>query len=306
MTHSLTQQLKSLQSSIAAHSFLIDPTQQSEYAFMGVRGTRLYFTESEGGYSIVFYGDGNDDDPTQPASEWEEDDSCAYGFPALLDLLSDPAVAAQIIELCFIGGDVGANGLAEWDFTRLVAAAPQFTKLQHFSVRLTDPGDHNISIVDHRISADGTLATQLLHLMPQLKTLSLPSAPNADFFKLPNANLNRLRIQDPWPAMSQFIDNFGKSSGLPALVYFDYQDFANPYGCLDRAPDPQVNFAAYEALLRSPAFDPVKVFTLRTPALDEVALVNLQGLRPSLQLLHVPTAASRYVSHLKSCLESRG
>jgi hypothetical protein len=306
MSNAITKQLEDLQRRIFVHNRLQEDIDGTGYEFMEPRGSRLYFAEADGRYSIVFHGCGNDDSPGVPAVESEDDEDTNFAFTALLDLLSDPQVAARIVHLEFSGDDEGANGIGEWDFTRLVNAGTPLPQLRFFSVRLTDPGDHNVSVIDHEISASGDMVTRLAALMPNIESLSLPSSPNRDFFGLALPKLYDLRLQDPWPDSVQFISNFAESAGFPSMTGFDYQDLSNPYGSLGKEPNPSVSVDVYMQLFQSRALDPVQHFKLRTSSLNDEQLLLLQAIRPNLGLLHIPTPATRYVSHLAEERDRRG
>lgn len=268
-----------------------------------VPGPRVEFSIAAGGLDLSYFGDPFDDDPSAEADI--EDDGLNYPLVAFLDWLSHPEHAAVVRSLRFCGPDEGANGLRAWQFARLVNADVEFPRLHSFDVQLTDPGDHNMSVIaspDDDYAEDGTLAA-LLGMMPALQYLAAPSSPDVSFFDGDSHPLQSLRIQSG-VAHQGFVSNFAGSSRFPELRAVDY---AEVYDYIDllRADEDELterftSFADFERLLASAAGRRIEHFTVRGTRLSVEELKALQAFNPDLQLLYVPVDGSRYISHLKS------
>jgi hypothetical protein len=116
-----------------------------------------------------------------------------------------------------MGPDEGANGCRTHDFATLLATKTIFPSLLELYIRPTDVGNHNFSEV-----ADDQLPNLLVRC-PELEKLTLPHAPEAEFFTLPFTNLSYLRIGMGY-RLYNFIGNLSKKSNMPKLTTLDFSD----------------------------------------------------------------------------------
>ena len=198
--------------------------------------------------------------------------------------LASAEVAPHIALLRLSGPDDGANGLRSWDFTTLIGRTPYFPHLTHFHVEPTEPSDHNSSVVE-----DGQLPT-VLAMMPHLRRLTLPQAPEPACFALAFDDLCFLRIG---------MEHLAQSGSLPALVKLDFADSLGPW--LNTTPQPlewtSTPFSHFEALLRSNAVPNMAMLFLRNTKFTKDQFQTLQSLRRDLQLAAIISPPHVYVRH---------
>ncbi|MDR2037773.1 MAG: hypothetical protein LBQ60_07610 [Bacteroidales bacterium] len=270
---------------------------QQENGFHLVYSPRIYFFESGDLYEIIFYGEGYDDDPSVKADDLGE--GYNYGYCALLDFLTVQENAEKVSVLRFGGPDSGANGTRSWDFSRLVHSDVRFTNLLEFEVALTDPGDHNTSIIDEQSSYEenGTIA-RLVSRMPRLETLIVPSAPDRSFFDLEDLPIIELKVQAGYDHQN-FIGNLADSSNLKELRALDYSEKFDRFN--DFTDKDLTSFESYKNLFRSDAFrhSPNSFhFKLRYARLTKEQLFELQEINP-IQFLYIDVQPGHYVSHIR-------
>lgn len=262
---------------------------------------RVGFSRAGDLLDLHFHGDSHDDVPDEAAEI--TDDGVNYPLVAFLTWLSEPGHAERVRSLEFSGPDEGANGIRAWEFTRLLLADVTFPHLVHLGVGLTDAGDHNLSLISSQedpCSEGGTIA-RLLGMMPAMESLVVPSAPDENFFDGPEHPLARLRLQCG-TAHQGFIANLADSARFPGLVTLDHAE-VHDIATVRDADDAELAglFTSpedFRALVVSPAGRRISHLTLRGTRLGPADLRELHELNPSLQLLHVPQEAGRYVSHL--------
>ncbi|MCD7972228.1 MAG: hypothetical protein LUG18_06115 [Candidatus Azobacteroides sp.] len=233
-------------------------------------------------YAVQFYGEGYDDGPVEEHA-YEEGEN--YAFAAFIDfLIENPS---HILSLEFTGPDEGANGIRNWDFTRLAGSDVVFENLKVFKVALTDPGDHNMSIIGPAYDEEGMIA-KLVSKMPVLRELQVPSAPDSSFFELGELPIELLTVQAGMDHQ-HFIRNLAGSTNLKNLRALDYTD-----GFSDKFP--VTSFEDYKLLFESDVFGSYKYFhfTLRDSRMTGKQLTELQQIR-KIQLLHVKTSPGEYV-----------
>jgi hypothetical protein len=240
-----------------------------------IEHSRLWVADLGGGLSVEYRG-----------SEY-------VGWQAFVDALAQPGVAPHIVQLCISGPDTGANGLKDWDFAALIAATPDFARLAELSIAISDPGDHNQACV-----RDGQLPTLIAH-MPALRTLTLPQAPEPDFFAIDLPRLRAIRTGGDWRTRG-FIRHLAEATRLPALTRVDFTDSHAPY--LSRTPTQDAEwdstpFADYDRLFRSPVMERVRALRLRNTRLTGDQYRALQALRPDCQFSIVLAPPHVYVSH---------
>lgn len=243
-------------------------------------------------YSLSFYGDGYDDDPNIKAIDFDYQTN--FAFCRFLDFLSEQQNADKIISLHFGGSDVGANGTKSWMFNRLVNADVTFPNLKTFSIRLTDLGDHNQSIIDCDFSMEESgMVAKLVLKMPNLENLIIPSAPDKSFFEIGKHPLSSLKVQAGYDHQN-FIENLSESDNFYQLSVLDYTEVIDIF---DKKEEEYTSFENFKKLFRSKAFSNVGLFKLRGSILTEDQLFELQKLN-NVQFLNIVAKGGRYVSHL--------
>ena len=249
----------------------------------------IVFQEVDGLFDITFFGEGYDDNPQEAC---DEDFGGNYAFCNLLDLLAQQRYADKVLSLNFTGPDMGANGLRSWVFNRLVNAEVCFPQLKSFQVTLTDPGDHNQSLIDDNgcLEENGMVA-RLVARMPAIEFLAIPSAPNADFFTIPLPDLKRFIVQAGMDHQD-FIANLAKSSCMPALFSLDFADMM--YNWNEQSG---TSFEDFAALFRSALLRKGFHFKLRFSKLTQAQLFELQKMNGGVQFLVIPSEPAYYVSH---------
>jgi hypothetical protein len=213
--------------------------------------------------------------------------------------------APDIVSLKFIGDDEGANGLRTHEFASLLATNATFPNLLELFIRPSDVGNHNFCDVDEN------QLPALIARCPNLESLTLPHAPEPEFFKIQLNNLRYLRIGMGWQ-LYDFINNLAKSSNLPNLTVLDFSDSISVFEATlpkgepvkpiifagtrpePRYDDSYTSFSAYIALFESKALN---VFHLRNAYLTEAEFLQLEKLRPDLQFSLSIEAPHVYVSH---------
>ncbi|MCA8279280.1 hypothetical protein LGN21_06760 [Burkholderia cepacia] len=227
---------------------------------------------------------------------WEEP------FDWTLQCLALRDVADLVTDLAFSGIDEGANGTREWDFGPLLDSDARFPMLRSLYVRPTEPADHNQSMIVRRdlIMQEGGEIARFAAKAPFLAELTVPNAPDARFFDVPLAHLERLRIGGG-DDTQQFIDRLADCDNLPSLGWLDFSESTALHSTWKRERDAGsvTSFDAYERLLKSRAGQRLRRLTLRNTCLDREALEALQALHPRLSFMVIQAGSGGYVSHFK-------
>ncbi|KML48766.1 hypothetical protein VL15_29390 [Burkholderia cepacia] len=223
-------------------------------------------------------------------------------FDWTLQCLAERDVADLVTDLAFSGPDEGANGTREWDFGPLLDSDARFPMLRSLYVKPTEPADHNLSMIVRRdlIMEEGGEIARFAAKAPFLTELTVPNAPDANFFEVPLPHLNRLRIGGGYDTQ-QFIDGLAGSDNLPSLGWLDFSESTELHSAWKHARDAGsvTSFDAYERLLKSNAGQRLHTLTLRNTCLDRDELEALRGLHPRLQFMVVQAGRGGYVSHFK-------
>jgi hypothetical protein len=256
--------LRSLQGEINHHNAPMPSPEEAD---------RLFVAEVQKYFHLTFFG--------VPFDE---------PYAQLLALLTDQEVATHIASLTFTGPDEGANGTRNWDLTPLVESLVTFPYLTAFTIERTRPEDHNITIVARTYEENGSIA-KLITKAPRLKSLVIPSAPDAAFFERDQHPLTFLGVDVGYNAQD-FLLNFSQSTCFPQLQVLEYGDFS------DRSlADPSLfrtPFEHYLTLFRSSAFKPIRRFVLRNPTCTMEDIKVLKALRPDM-LFRVVRSYGEYV-----------
>lgn len=179
-------------------------------------------------------------------------------FDEVLKLLTTD-IAEKVKSLEFDSPDEGANGTNNFDFSILAESDRQFPNLQKFAVKLTEPEDHNRTIIAQSYDEQGIIA-KLIKKMPRLLSLQIPSAPDEDFFDLNSHSLEYLKLQVGYDTQN-FIHNLSNSMCFPNLRNFDFTDFQETYS--EGWQDSCTPLEDFKKFFSSPAFSPVKEMILR-------------------------------------------
>jgi hypothetical protein len=226
----------------------------------------LFFEAADGLLHVEFYG--------SPFNE---------AFQGSLALFGNAEVAASLCSLTFRGPDEGANGTRAWDLTPLFHAigGVTFPNLISLFIEPTAPEHHNQSILAGEDGyEEGGILGRLVAVMPRLRALTVPSAPDASFFEVGLPDLSILRVEAGYDHQ-EFILNLSRCSCFPRLATLDFGEFAQRY--IDEYPRLCTPFEHYAKLFRSFAFSQVRGFTLRNPVFSEFQLDKLKGFRKDLQ-----------------------
>jgi hypothetical protein len=244
--------LTELQNRLFADADLTDPFHEYD---------RVLFAEVGGLLHVEYYGD------------W-----CEEPLEATLEMLARPEVAERLAVLHFDGPDEGANGSRAWDFNPLLATDALFPRLTTFRVAWQRPGDHNYPVIGY--DEEGTVA-RLLDRLPNLKDLTVPSAPDAAFFDRPAHPLAYLRVATGYDHQN-FILNLSQSRCFPNLFRFDFADYDQVY---HDYPEACVPFDHYRALFQSPVLEKAHCAVWYAPWTAE-QFRELRALKPHLG--HLP------------------
>ena len=220
-----------------------------------------------------------------------------YGFPFdesfedFIKTLCAPGLAAHIRSLVFHGPDEGANGTRNWDFRPLLESDVMFPNLRSLVVEPTLPEHHNRTIIAGSYEEEGQIA-RLLAKAPVLESLTVPSAPDENFFKIGSCPLIYLRAEAGYDTQN-FILNFSQSHCFPELRVLDFGDYNQRY--IEDYPAGCTPLEHFEQLFRSEAFSKVVRFVLRNSILSPEQLAELHKLKQECQFMVIQTPHGNYV-----------
>jgi hypothetical protein len=223
---------------------------------------KIYFTAVHGGLAIEFFG--------SPLDE---------SYAAFLQALCTDEVAHSVRSLMLRGPDEGANGTRNWDLTGIFQSDAVFPSLENLFIEPTAPEHHNQSIIGREYDEEGQIGL-LLTRTPSLKSLTVPSAPDASFFQAGYRPLRFLQV-DTGFAHQDFLRHLSQSDCFPDLITLDFGDYNQRY--LEDYREDCTPFEQYEELFPSDAFQSVKRFNLRNSILSAEQLTHLRQLRKDLQ-----------------------
>lgn len=165
---------------------------------------RLMFADMGNGLAIEYFGD-----------VWQDGEESAWDV--FQKTLSNPLVAERLTSLRITGPDEGANGSRTHDFEALIQSKVSFSSLLELYIRPTGVSDHNFVDVE-----EGQIAP-LISICPNLEMLTLPQAPEPDFFKIQLKELRYARFGMAW-LTHRFVRNMAKHHNMPALRVLDFTD----------------------------------------------------------------------------------
>ncbi|MGJ7556488.1 hypothetical protein ACSFBI_21055 [Variovorax sp. RB3P1] len=245
--------------------------------------TRLGLAPMRQGWHVEYFGE-----------TWGE------AFEETLACLARQDVADCITSLSFSGVDSGANGTRDWTFAPLLDSPVTFPRLRSLFIKPTQPEDHNQSLVcaNGRILEEGGDIARWVRKTPRLSELTVPNAPDADFFAVLLPQLGSLCVGAHFDTQG-FIRNLAGAAHMPALRLLDFSESTEQQMVWppDRAPGGITPFEDYEALLQGPMGAQLRVLRLRNTCLDLAQLERLQGVRKGLQFMVIQSTIGGYVSH---------
>lgn len=255
------EQLESLRCRIAARN---EPGTSAHYS------THLAVTKDCELFHLDFFGDAFNE-------------SCLDLFKTL----ARPNIAPHVRSLILLGPDEGANGTHNWNLEPLLAHDATFSQLESFSIQQDRPGDHNRTIVGDVYEEAGVLG-RLLAKFVSLRELTVPSAPQANFFNVGPRPLRYLSVDAGYDTQG-FIRNLACSSTFRDLTCLEWGEYKESY--TDDFRSKCTPLEDYRVLFSSAAFASVKRFVWRNPICSPEEISGLKRLRPDLQLLVVRSTA---------------
>ena len=253
------QELKRLQQRIIERKEEI--FHDTEFLRTDSEHSKLLLIEKNQLFHILFYG-----------SVMEE------SFSDLITTISKPNIAVYIESLVIHEADEGANGTIELDFTELINSNAIFTNIKYFYVEPYHIRWHNHPIIGW-YSEDDTMISKLIAKMPKLQALTIPNAPNSEFFKLDLSRVYSLNIYCGYESQN-FILHLSHSSNLPKLKFLQFCEYNERY--MAEYPQGCVRYEHYVELFKSEAFSTVSRFILRYSILSEYQIEKLKQIcKPS-------------------------
>ncbi|ANY67355.1 hypothetical protein BBD42_13375 [Paenibacillus sp. BIHB 4019] len=291
----MIERLLELQQRIYQYQMDIKQSYGPEHAIWSPgKDAKVSFAQVGDQYELMFYGVGFDEDPSIAADDFDYETN--YPFVKFLEFICLPEVAPHLASLTFTGPDEGANGLNEWNFSRIVHSEAEFSALRSFLIQLTDSGDHNVRFIGSDYEEEHGMVTKLLAKMPAVLIFQTPTVPDEAFFAIEGHPLRELRLQVGFTEEA-FITRL---ADCPYYTELRQLDFSERIETIDDVPEDAIPYTSYEALFASGRFkrQPHFHFKLRhsTLTLDEV--IALGKLQPNVQFLFIEGRGGRYASHL--------
>jgi hypothetical protein len=209
-------------------------------------------------------------------------------YASFLAALAMEPIASSLCSVVIDGFDEGANGTRNWDVSPLADSAAKFPNLRHLRIQGGADTDHNRTIVARVYDEDGVIG-KIAAKATGLETLVCPSAPSANFFNVPLNNLRYLAVDAGYDT-NDFIGNLSKSRNTPNLRSLTWGEYSETY--MDDWKDRTTPFQSLVDLIKSPAFDAIKVFCLKNPTCSDEQLMELGALRPEMQFKVVRTSSA--------------
>lgn len=210
-------------------------------------------------------------------------------YSRMASAIVQPEIAGVIRSLSLRGPDEGANGTRNWDLEPFTLGGG-FPNLESLAIQLSQPSDHNRSIIGRDFDEDGVVA-RLAKAMPKLRSLTIPSAPNSDFFRLGVTRIATLSV-DAGYTHQDFIRNLAWTSSFPSLVSLEWGEYNETY--LEHFEQNCTPNDAMALLFRTINLPGLRRLVLRNPLLSNDAIAVLKRQRADLQVLVVRTS-SNYV-----------
>ena len=212
-------------------------------------------------------------------------------FERLLETIAEREVSPYIKAAKFSGPDEGSNGTRHWNFNLLLGDSVMFRNLMSFEVEGTQPQHHNRSIISGNYYEEGGMIAQLIKKMPNLSVLSVPSAPNHEFFNMASHPLRHLIVQTGYDTQ-RFLYNIGRSSCFNRLHILDFSDFQETY--IQDCEEHCTPFSEYQDLFLSSNLANLKIIILRNSNCSDEQIATLKSLRKDTLFILIKST-SKYV-----------
>lgn len=220
--------------------------------------SKILFTEKNDLFHVLFYGLVMDE-----------------SFGDVIETISQPEVSVNIESFIIHEADEGANGTIDLDFTEIIDSNAIFSNLKYFYVEPYHDRWHNHPMIGWG-DDDDLMISKLIAKMPQLEALTLPNAPNQDFFRLDLNQISSLNIYSGYESHN-FILNLSHSSNIPKLKFLQFGEYNERY--MHEYPQGCTSFEHYVELFQSKAFSKISRFIIRHSILSEYQIEKLKEIR---------------------------
>ncbi len=213
-------------------------------------------------------------------------DSVGGSFLEFIEVLAMPEIAPVIRSVTIDTDlDAGINGVSPWWISGLSEGGVEYSNLTKFSIRRTEAGDHNHQVVENHLtgSEEGEIA-KVVACMPNLRYLTVPSAPNIDFFNNGELSIRVLRVDAGFDTQD-FIHNLANSKTLPHLLELEWGEYYHPY--MADYKEHCTPFEHYVQLFESQALENVNSLLVRNPEFTEDQIAYLRKLKPQMRFVTV-------------------
>lgn len=215
-------------------------------------------------------------------------DSLAVAFHGWLDgkllekaltLVASEGIAPHVWRFRLTGEAESIDGTRHWDLEPLGRGAT-FTQLEVLDVEGRQPEDRHRTVISRGHGEDGMIA-RALSRMPNLRRLSVPSAPDAAFFEGPPHPLRELVLQSG-DSPQDFIARLARSRRFSQLEALDFTDGFEG----KRTPR-----EAFDALFASDALPALRQVVLRGTVLGAEDAARLRDTRVGRRLSQLEVVA---------------
>jgi hypothetical protein len=211
-------------------------------------------------------------DATEDSSGSEDLKSLTNGAEDVCTFIASAEIAPVLSSL-YLWRIGAGNGIAQINLGPYVDGVGKFTHLKQFATNFSnEDGSCIIGISPGGYDEAGVLA-KLLKKCPMIEELSIPSAPNHEFFSVGNRPLKKLSLKAGFDTQN-FIHNLCRSKCFPQLEELDYYD-GDPIA-LNEQPTP---FEHFVELFESPTFSSVRTVKLSNVALNASQIRRLKTIR---------------------------
>jgi hypothetical protein len=144
----------------------------------------------------------------------------------ILTLVASEGIAPHVWRFRLSGEEEGNDGTRAWNLAPLGQGAV-FSQLEVFDIEGNRPGDSVRTLIAPGGEAEGGLLARAFARMPVLRRLTVPSAPNADFFTGGPHPLRELLVQSNEDAQD-FIEGLARTQRFAQLEALDFTDLSAP------------------------------------------------------------------------------
>ncbi|MGE3803772.1 MAG: TIGR02996 domain-containing protein, partial [Gemmataceae bacterium] len=196
-----------------------------------------------------------------------------WGVERVLDFLKSREVAPVLHSLLLDGHEdrSRSNGTLDIDLDCWLAKDLEFPNLESLA---TEQGS---GVIIGFYEEEGRIA-RLLQRCPALRRLTIPSAPNADFFKLGDHPLEHLNVAAGYDCQN-FMVNLAQASCFPNLKQLAFTDYIEDY--MDDFAQRCTPFDHYREFFQSPIQERLDTITLREVMLSRQQVDALLSIRSS-------------------------